>query len=155
VVRIAGPFSRIAGSLPAVIGATWLAFLCPATAQSGCIITGGTNYGSITQNCNFAPPPLSFMMDRFETTKVQDKFEHRTLVRANAPVTLALIACGDAVVDVNAFPWPAGMMVGPGPAEKSGNCTRKIFPNLTPGQWVFSVQTIGENDKFTLQPITQ
>jgi hypothetical protein len=50
VVRIVGPFNRIASRLAAAIVAAWLALASPAAAQN-CVITGGTNYGTITQNC--------------------------------------------------------------------------------------------------------
>jgi hypothetical protein len=132
----------------------WLLSATAAWAQN-CLITGGTNYGGITQNCTFVPPPLSILMDHFENRQDKDGlFDHRILVRFNAPVNMTLIACGDGVADVTAFPWPAGMMVGPS-TTTHGNCTEKLFPNIAPGQWVFSVRTKAERDQFTLQPVMQ
>jgi hypothetical protein len=136
------------------IVAVWLVSVAASWAQN-CVISGGTNYGSITQNCSFVPPPLSLQMDHFENQKSADgSFDHRILVRFNAAVNMILTACGEGVVDLDAFPWPAGMMVGP-TTSKHDNCIQKNFPNISPGSFVFSVKTNVENAPFTLQPVLQ
>jgi hypothetical protein len=129
-----------------------------AQAQTGnCVITGGMNYGSIIQNCNFAPPPLSVISKEFENIRMPDgTFRRRIFVQVGQPITLLLIACGDDVSDVSGGPSPAGMssqsdlMV-----HASEKCVGRRFFNTQPGKWEMWATTKAEDSKFTLQPVIE
>ena len=55
----------------ALIAAALLAITSASRAQN-CVITGGTNYGSITQNCTALPPPLTVLSKEFENIGMPD-----------------------------------------------------------------------------------
>lgn len=136
------------------IVAIWLASASACLAQN-CVISGGTNFGSIIQNCYFAPPPLSIISKEFENTRLPNgSFQHQIFVQIGQPVTLLLIACGDGVVDVDGSPWPAGMT---SESEKMTheNCVAHRLYNAAPGRWALWVTTAREESKFTLQPIIE
>jgi hypothetical protein len=129
-----------------------------ASAQtSNCVITGGTNYGSITQSCviNPAPAPLSVISDKFETIAMPNgTYRQQIFVQMGGPSILATVACGDGVLDVGASPWPAGMTAT---SEKiiNGNCVAYKYFNTAPGRWAMWVDTKAPDTKFELHPIIQ
>ena len=150
--------------LVAIASAWGLSTVCAAQpavkapAQTGsCVITGGTNSGTITQNCviNPAPPPIILMTNQFETAQdTRGGFNHDIKVRLTITADLVLIACGDDVADVVARPWPAGMLYEQ-PSIRTGDCVQRIYQNLAAGKWIIRVNTVNAESKFTLSPYLQ
>lgn len=143
----------------ALIFGTLSALSIPATqAQTGnCVITGGTNNGSIIQNCNFAPPPLTVISKDFENIRMPNgTFRRQILVQVGQAVTLLLVACGDDVSEVGGSPTPAGMVSQSDlMVHASDKCVgRRVF-NTQPGKWNLWVTTKAEDSKFTLQPMIE
>jgi hypothetical protein len=125
-----------------------------ASTNGSCVISGGTNFGTITQNCviNPLPPPI-ILLDKDFTVGAQadGSFNHAIKVRLTQTADLILAACGDQVVDVDASPYPAGMMASPDTAHQK-NCILKRFQNAAAGKWVIVVKTSTKDSKFTLEP---
>jgi hypothetical protein len=131
-----------------------LASISECRAQN-CVISGGTNYGSIIQNCNFTPPPLSIVSSAFENIRMPDgTFRHRIFVQVGQPITLLLVACGDGILDLDAGPTPAGATYQSGKMT-NGNCIAYRYFNTPPGKWEMWVTSKAEDTKFTLQPIVE
>jgi hypothetical protein len=136
----------------AIVG-IWLALGSAAWTQ--CVITGGTNYGSIVQNCNFAPPPLTILSKDFERIKMPDgTFRQQIFVQVGQPITLLLVACGDGVTDLGAAPWPAWMASASDKMTRE-NCVAHRFFNTAPGRWAMWVDLKVKDAKFTLQPVIE
>jgi hypothetical protein len=148
-----GVSCRIANRASLIVAAL-LVFISESRAQN-CVITGGTNYGSITQNCTALPPPLTVLSNEFEAIAMPDgTFRHQIFVQVGQPVTLLLIACGDGVVDLGAGPYPAGMSSVSGKMTHE-NCVAHRFFNTSPGRWAMWATTNAKDTKFTLQPIIE
>jgi hypothetical protein len=129
---------------------------CQAQSQN-CLITGGTNFGTITQNCviNPEPAPLSIISKQFENKAMPDgTYQHQIFAQVGAPITLLIVACGDGVIDLGASPWPAGITSQTNKMTHE-NCVAYRYFNTTPGRWAMWVTTKSEDTKFTLQPIIQ
>jgi hypothetical protein len=119
-----------------------------------CVISGGENFGTITQNCtiNPQPAPLSIISKDFDNVAGPNgSFRRQIFVKIGQPSTLLLIACGDGVVDLGASPWPAGMVSVSNKMTKD-NCLAYRFFNTSPGQWAFWVDTSAADTKFKLEP---
>jgi hypothetical protein len=154
-VRIVERSNRTANSwrLAVAVVAAWLALVSAGFAQN-CTITGGTNYGTITQNCviNPAPAPLSLITDKFKVIPMPDgTFQHQIIVRIGQPMTLFAAACGDGVLDVGASPEPAGMVAVSQKMTKD-DCVAHRFFNTAPGRWAMWVTSRAADTKFTFQP---
>jgi hypothetical protein len=130
---------------------------CATASAQNCVISGGVNFGTVTQNCiiNPAPPPLYLLWKDFKVEEDKNKdFFHAILVRVTSTADMVLKACGTGVLEVNASPWPAGMMTGPQEAHE-GACILKYFHNVAAGKWMLSVTTQAVDTKFTLEPTLQ
>jgi hypothetical protein len=155
-------FNRIAIGLAAELRRIVLAFAIFANLTSlgwaqSCTITGGTNFGTITQNCviNPTPAPLSVVSEKFEVIPMPEgNFRHQIFVQVGATINLLAVACGDGVLDVHAAPFPAGTVSVSGKITNQ-DCVAYRFFNTALGRWAIWVTTKARDTKFILQPIVE
>lgn len=116
----------------------------------------GINSGTITNNCptiNQAPlPEIQLLTPQFSHEKRPDgKFSHQILLKITALSNLDVLVCGDALKDLSAGPYPAGM-ASVTPFDAPPNCIKKRFDNVQ-GTWAIDVVTDAEDNKFTVTPV--
>ena len=125
--------------------------LSAAKAQTlNCVVSGGTNFGIIIQNC--APVPQITPLKPLPGVPIipidgpQGTYVYQVFAKVVGPADVRVVACGDDVTDVMGSPWPAGMVSVTILTGGPPHCVAKQINQVTTGTWLFQA-TAKSKDK--------
>jgi hypothetical protein len=131
--------------------------LSKANAQTqNCVISGGTNFGTIIQNCAPSPqivpvkPAIGQPIIPIDGPKA-GTFVYQVFAKVIGPTDIRVIACGDDVTDVQGSPWPAGMVSVTPLAGGPPHCMAKQLNQASSGTWVFQATATSKDKPVEIQ----
>jgi hypothetical protein len=122
-----------------------------------CVVSGGTNFGVIIQNC--APVPQITPVKPAPGQPIipidgpNGTFLYQVFAKVVGPIDVRVIACGDDVSDVTGGPWPAGMVSITDLSGGPPNCKAKQLDRVSTGTWLFEAITKSKEKPVQIQAI--
>jgi hypothetical protein len=125
-----------------------------AQTSKGCVVSGGTNYGFIVQNC--APQPQIIPLKPKQGEKLKPvrqpdgTYVYQAFVGIVGPIDLRVVACGDDIIDLLASAYPAGM-TSETPLTAPSGCIAKQINGANGSPWVLQVRSKSGNGKIKIE----
>jgi hypothetical protein len=137
-----------------VAGIVWISLLAQCQAQN-CVVSGGTNFGTIVQNCAPSPQIIPLKPQPGQPIIPVDgppgRFLYQVFVKITAPIDVRVVACGDDVFDVDGSPWPAEIASISQLDGLPQNCIGKQFSQAAAGTWLLEATSKSKDKPVSIQ----
>jgi hypothetical protein len=85
----------------------------------------------------------------FDITKRPDGlFDHSIIVRLKETVDFTISACGNEVIGIRAFVYPAGLVSVTDQHQVISGCWSRTYQNAQPGRWKIDISTVNAESDF-------